>query len=186
MQATKIKLTDLSTERLLLRKMEPRDAEDMFDYASRPEVTRFLLWREHPDLLYTRRYISYVIGWYRAGDFFDYAVVHRDSGHMIGTCGFARLDMKNRTGEIGYVINPRYCGRGYATEAARAVIAMGFSELELLRIEARYMENNLASARVMQKCGMTFEGILHSAMRIKDKQENIGIYAITQEDFGQS
>ena len=186
MHATKIKLTDLSTERLLLRKMEPRDAEDMFDYASRPEVTRFLLWREHPDLLYTRRYISYVIDRYRAGDFFDYAVVHRNSGRMIGTCGFARLDMKNRTGEIGYVINPRYCGRGYATEAARAVIAMGFSELELLRIEARYMENNLASARVMQKCGMTFEGILHSAMRIKDKQENIGIYAITKEDLGQS
>ncbi len=174
-------LHELYTERLLLRKMLPRDAEDMFSYASRADVTRYLFWREHPDIVYTRRYINYVISRYLAGDFFDYAVIERKTGRMIGTCGFARIDRQNRVGEIGYVINPHFHNRGFATEAARAVIRFGFSELTLFRIEARYMEENHASARVMQKCGMHFEGILHGAMCIKGKQENIGIYAITRE-----
>ncbi len=180
MKTERIELCDLHTERLLLRKLLPRDAEDMFLYASRPDVTRYLLWREHPDLFYTRRYISYVIGKYRSGEFFDYAIVEHESGRMIGTCGFARIDRQNRAGEIGYVINPTYQNRGYATEAACAVIKFGFSVLDLRRIEARYMEENQRSARVMQKCGMHFEGILHAAMCIKGNQENIGIYAITR------
>ena len=171
----------LHSERLLFRKMCKRDAADMYDYAKRPEVTRYLLWREHPDLTYTKRYLAYVETCYRAGSFFDFAVVERESGRMIGTCGFTRFDFANNAAEIGYVLHPEYWNRGLASEAVRTILQYGFETLGLHRIEARYMKDNLASRRVMEKCGMHFEGIQRGLMLIKDRYEDIGICACVNE-----
>ena len=168
----------IQTERLLLRKIKMIDAQDMYDYASRPEVTRYLLWYEHPDLSYTKRYIAYVDTQYRAGKFYDFAIIERESKRMIGTCGFARLDSEKNTGEIGYVLHPSFWGRGYATEAVQAIIRFGFEKLGLCRIEGRYMANNLASRRVMEKCGMQLEGVYPDLMVIKGRPEAVGICAI--------
>ena len=102
----------LFTERLMLRKMERFDSEDMFEYASLPETTEYLLWSPHPDLNYTRKYLAFIGGQYKNCQFYDWAVCLRDGGKMIGTCGFTKLDAKNMCGEIGYVINPAYRGKG--------------------------------------------------------------------------
>lgn len=170
-------MPQITTERLLLRKIVIQDAEDMFSYAKLSEVTRYLTWYEHPDLLYTKRYITFLQRKYHAGEFYDFAVVHRADRKMIGTCGFARLDATNSTGEVGYVFNPVYWQQGLATEAVQAMIRFGFETLGLHRIEARFMIHNLASRRVMEKCGMTFEGIHRGLMQIKGKAEDIGICA---------
>ena len=170
-------MPQLTTERLLLRKLEIRDAEDMYAYASMPEVTRYLLWHPHPDLSYTKRYIAYLQTRYSVGEFYDFAVICRRSGKMIGTCGFVRFDTANDSAEVGYVFNPSYRDQGYATEALCAVLDFGFSKLGLHRIEARFMKDNLASRRVMEKCGMYFEGICRDMLIIKGKYEDIGICA---------
>lgn len=167
----------LSTERLCLRFLSVHDAEDMYEYARLPEVTRYLLWNEHPDLIYTRRYLSYLETRYRTGECFDFALVHEGDGKMIGTCGYTRIDFSNHSAEIGYVLHPAYWNLGLGTEAAAAVIQFGFAYLGLHRIEARYMKNNLASRRVMEKCGMEFEGIFRGLMLIKGSYEDIGICA---------
>ena len=85
---------------------------------------------------------------------------------MIGTCGFTRFDYSNNSAEIGYVINPEFRGRGIAGEAARRVIRFGFDELGLNRIEAKYMDGNVASRKVMEKIGMKYEGTMRGSLKI--------------------
>ena len=106
-------LPELITPRLTLRRMLVSDTEDMYEYASRDIVTRYLLWRTHPDDEHTKRYIDYVVSLYKSGQFFDFAIEYRENSKMIGTCGFTRFDFHSDVGEIGYVIHPAYHGQGY-------------------------------------------------------------------------
>lgn len=173
----------LETKRLLLRQMCVSDAADMFEYARDEEVTRYLLWRPHESVAYTRSYLEYLGGRYRVGGHHEWAVILKDENKMIGTCGFAALDPTNRVGELGYVLNPAYRGRELMLEAARAVLSFGFHTLQLHRIEARYMIGNDASRRVMDKLGMSFEGVRREAMLVKGVFRDIGICAILKKDF---
>lgn len=176
-------LPDLHTGRLLLRRMERKDFADMFDYAKREDTSRYLVWTPHPSPEYTRSYLSMIGRYYRKGQFFDWAIVERSSSRMIGTCGFSRLDLQNRVGEVGYVLNPTRHGRGYATEAVRRVLEYGFGELELNRVEGRYMVENTASRRVLERCGFTYEGVLRQSMLIKGQYRDIGICSIMKEEY---
>lgn len=173
----------LETDRLILRRMQLSDADDMHEYAKRDDVTRHLTWEPHPSILYTREYLAYVSVHYTAGDFFDWAVVERESERMIGTCGFTRFHCEADSAEIGYVLNPAFWGRGIATEAVGAVIRFGFERLELNRIEARFMDGNEASRRVMEKNGMRFEGISRQSMYIKGAYRDVGTCAILRRDY---
>lgn len=178
-----INIPRLETPRLILRQLTVDDAADMFDYASREEVTRYLLWDPHPSLAYTRRYLRDLQEKYRSGEYYDWGLELQETGKLIGTCGFARLDVDNRRGEIGYVIHPDYWFLGLAPEAASCVMAFGFLKLRLHRIEARYMVGNEASRRVMEKCGMSFEGIQRGALYVKNAFCDVGICATVREDY---
>jgi ribosomal-protein-alanine N-acetyltransferase len=168
------KIPTVTTERLILRKMLPTDADDMFEYAQNPIVTQFLLWEPHVTRKFTQSYLKFIQSQYAGAMFFDWAVTLADSGKMIGTCGFARLDLPNRVGEIGYVLNPDFRARGIAVEAARAVIDFGFKNLALHRIEARFMQGNDASRRVMEKLGMSFEGFAKDSIFVKGAYRTVG------------
>ena len=176
-------LPSLETERLLLRPMCMSDDEDMYRYAQRQDVTEYLRWSPHPSISYTRDYLSYIEERYALGEFYDWAVVEKESGRMIGTCGFASLDSENDRGELGYVLNPDYHGKGYGTEAARRVLQFGFDVLHLHRIEAKFMQENRASLHVMEKLGMTLEGYRRDGMLIKERYRTIGVCAILASDF---
>lgn len=176
-------MPDLETERLVLRPMQVSDADDMFRYASRRDVTEFLLWSPHPTKGYTEDYLRCIRARYRIGEFYDWAVVEKASGRMIGTCGFTRFDPPHNSAEIGYVLSPEYHGSGYATEAARRVIEYGFDELGLHRIEARFMKGNDASLHVMDKLGMTFEGYRRDGMLVKGKYRTIGTSSILKHEY---
>lgn len=176
-------IPQLETRRLVLRRITREDRDDMFEYASLPCVTEYLLWDAHPDRRYTARYLSYLQSRYRAGDFYDWAVTDRVSGKMIGSCGFADIDFQNDSAEAGYVINPNYSGHGVATEALVEVIRFGFENLGLNRIEARFMLGNNASLRVMQKAGMTFEGEIRDALKLHGKFITVGICSILRREF---
>jgi len=173
----------LYTDRLVLRKISMDDTDDMYEYSKDPEVTKYLLWSPHPDKAYTFEYISYLQNRYKTGDFFDWAIICPESEKMIGTCGFTRFDFQHNSAEIGYVINPEYRGKGIATEASARIIRYGFEELALNRIECKYMIENAASRRVMEKNGMIFEGIRRQGMLIKGNYKDIGICSVLREDF---
>jgi len=173
----------LYTKRTCLRRMMKTDSYDMYEYARRDEVTEYLLWDPHPNETYTFKYLSYLQTRYKAGDFYDWAVVTRDTYQMIGTCGFTRFNIESNSAEVGYVLNPDFWGMGIAPEVVSRVLAFGFDELELNRIEARYMVGNNRSRRVMEKVGMTFEGVNRESMHVKGEYVSVGVCAILRSEY---
>lgn len=173
----------ITTERLILRKMNVSDAVDMYEYAGLDKTVKYLSWEPHDDINYTHQYLRYLETRYRAGDFYDWGVILASENKLIGTCGFTRFDFKNDSAELGYVINSDYCGKGIATEACAAIIRYGFESLALNRIECRFIPENLASRRVMEKNGMTFEGIRRGGMLIKGEYRDIGICSILKDEY---
>ena len=176
-------IPQLETKRLILRKILPSDSSDVYDYSSRKEVPEFLLWYPHPNIEYSERYTEQLQEQYRAGDFYDWGVVLKSNEKMIGTCGFTSFDIQNNRGEIGYVLNPDYCGSGYATEAVNEVMSFGFNKLNLNRIEAKYMIGNDRSRKLMERCGMKFEGVLRGYILTKGEYKDIGICSITADEY---
>ena len=177
------RMPTLETERLILRKLEPSDAADMFDYAKREDVTRYLTWYPHKSESATEQYLAYISRLYGAGSFYDWAVVDKGSQRMIGTCGFTRFDFRHDSGEIGYVLNPDFWGRGLMPEAAVEVVRFGFENLLLNRIEAKHLTGNEASRRVMEKLGMTYEGVSRGAMLIKGKYRDVHTCGILRSEY---
>lgn len=173
----------IETQRLILRRMLKKDHSDMYEYASRRDVTEYLLWDVHPTEAYTQRYLAYIQSRYRAGDFYDWAVVWKNTDKMIGTCGFTRFNTEANSAEVGYVINPEFWGIGVAPEALRAVMRFGFRELNIHRLEARYMIGNQRSRRVMEKVGMTFEGVGRDCMFVKGRYVSVGTCAILRGEY---
>ena len=172
----------LHASRLELRPITLWDAEDMYDYAKQQLTTKYLLWHPHKDIFETREHISHMKDGYQKGNCYDFALALKENGKMIGTCGFVYVDQENKKAEVGYVLHPAHWNKGLGTEALRAVIDFGFNSLDLRRIEARYMVENIASATVMKKAGMSFEGILRKALFVKGKHRDIGIYSILKEE----
>lgn len=176
-------LPTLETKRLVLRRMLVSDCYDMFEYARLPEVTEHLTWSPHANLDYTKEYLAHLSHHYRLGDFYDWALILKEENKMIGTCGFTRFHFPHDSAEVGYVINPGYRGRGIAPEALAAVLAFGFETVGLHRIEAKFVAENEASRRVMEKVGMRFEGIAREGMKIKERYRDVGTCAILAADF---
>lgn len=181
------KIPTFETERLILRPMRMFDAFDMYEYARMPETSEFLTWTPHPDIEYTKNFLAFIIGKYKQGEFYDWAVTLKsDENKMIGTCGFSKIDFSNNAGEIGYVINPDYRGNGYAPEAVKAIMEFGFKKLDFHRIEAKYIIGNDASLSVMKKCGMTYEGTARESMLIKGRYRDIGTCSILESEYKKS
>lgn len=171
------------TERLIIRKIKEDDAPDMYDYSRRGETTKYLLWNPHPSLAYTRNLIGYLIRDYTNGRYKDLAIVYKENNKMIGTVGFTSFDESNNSVEIGYVISPDYWGMGIAPEAIRIILNFAFCELKVNRVEAKYINGNENSRRVMEKCDMLFEGIQRHKMYIKGQYRDIGTCSILSEDY---
>lgn len=176
-----INIPRLYTERLTLRRIMPSDLEDVYEYASDPEVPRFLLWTPHADRTVTKRYLSVIDKKYRRSEFYDWGIEY--NGKMIGTCGFTSLSVYDNRGEIGYVLNREFWGMGLAREAVSRVLDFGFRELGLNRIEAKFMIGNDRSLSVMQKCNMTLEGTMKQYVYAKGSYRDVGIAAICADEY---
>lgn len=178
---TFIDMDEFETEKLILRRITKKDAEDMYEYAKNPEVSKFLTWSPHESLFYTKGYIKFLQKKYRSGEYHDWGIEFKENSKFIGTCGFSTFDPDNLKAEIGYVLNPDYHGMGIATEAVKAVIEYSFDNLGLHRLEARTVEENTASEKVLEKCGFTLEGTFKDELFLKGEFKSIRHYAILNE-----
>ncbi len=170
----------LQTPRLILRKITIEDAEDIFAYASDPQVTNYTLWDAHQSIKDTYEYLNNVaFAIYRSGKGMKWGIVEKESGKLIGTCSLHTTPIHRRA-ELGYVIARDYWGQGLMTEAATAAIAFGFHVMQLLRIQAFCAVENVGSVRVLEKSGMQFEGILHNYVFTKERPWDVKMYAITR------
>ena len=172
----------LKTERLILRQMRMRDAEDLFAYAQDPEVSRHVLWDAHRSIRDSRQFLRAAIRQYRRGLPGSFAITLRDSGRMIGTIGFMWINMDYKSAEVGYSLSRSYWNRGIMTEALREVVRFGFEKLGLNRIEAQHETSNPASGKVMAHVGMQYEGTLRQRIKNKGCYVDVALYAILRGD----
>ena len=174
----------LETESLVLRPMEMHDAKNIYSYASDPEVSRYVLWEPHRRLSDTRSYIRYVRRLYRRGLPSAWAVVLKKDRSVIGSIGFVGYSTAHGSAEVGYSFARRHWNQGYATQALRAVIQSAFSRIgALYRLEAQHDVRNPASGKVMEKSGMTREGVLRGRIYNKGEHVDVVVYSVLRSDL---
>lgn len=176
-------LPTLETERLLLRKMTLDDAPDMFEYASDREVTRYTSWHAHMSLNDTLDFIKATLQKYESGKVSSWGIIYKENNKFIGACGFLSWVPQIYRAEIGYVLSNKYWNMGIMTEAMKAVISFGFEKMELNRIEAVCKPENAASERLLQKLGMSFEGIPREYVLLKGSYHDIKMYSLLKKEF---
>lgn len=151
----------LTTDRLILRKIRTSDACDIFrNYAQNPSVTKFLSWRCHESIADTHAFVSRTLDELRAGDTLPWVIRTRGAPDVIGMLG---VHIDGHKAMIGYVLAEESWGLGFMSEALRAVMShLKESRPDLVRLWAFCDVANPASSRVMEKAGMTREGVLKS------------------------
>jgi [ribosomal protein S5]-alanine N-acetyltransferase len=168
----------LSTRSLILRALRPTDLDDLYEYASDPEIDQYVPWEHYKNIDEARENLNEFLEEYEKDGLGAWGIEHRADKKLIGIINTSIPHRINRRVETGYTISRAYWGKGYATEAVQAVIQFGFEKMELLRIEAVVLPEHLASARVLEKSGMQFEGVLHSYQVWKNKPCDLRMYAI--------
>jgi RimJ/RimL family protein N-acetyltransferase len=174
----------IEIERLFLRDLVMSDKHAVHEYASNPEVVRFMDWgpnTEDETVEFIAKSISTQNEKPRRN--FDFAIVLKDTGKLIGGCGIHVSNPENREGWLGYCLNRNYWGKGYATETGRGLIKFGFEKLNLHRLFAACDPENLASAHVLEKSGMKREGHLREHRWSKGKWRDSYLYAILEQDW---
>ncbi|MBR4767894.1 MAG: GNAT family N-acetyltransferase, partial [Lachnospiraceae bacterium] len=149
-------MRDLTTKRLLLRHFRMEDAEPMFqNWASDPEVTRYLSWLPHPDVSETKERLAKWIGMYDQTNVYQYAIENRESGELMGSINVVGFHHGNPV--IGYASGKRFWNHGYMTEALGALTSELIKDgYETIVIEAA--DPNIGSNRVIEKNGFELVG----------------------------
>ncbi|MBG0816551.1 GNAT family N-acetyltransferase [Planomonospora sp. ID82291] len=178
----------IRTERLLLRPFTPDDLDALHALQSLPEVARYLYWGPR-DREEVRQALETKIGQSALldeGQALSLAVEVAATGELAGDALLFWHSRTHRAGEIGYVFHPDHHGRGYATEAARALLELAFDGLDLHRVAARLDARNTASARVLERLGLRREAHLVENEWVKDEWTDELVYAILQRDWRQA
>jgi ribosomal-protein-alanine N-acetyltransferase len=154
----------IETERIILRKFTKEDAEVMFkNWQSDSKVTEFLRWPTAINVSEAEQVIDEWIKGYETPDFYQWAIVLKEVGEPIGTISVVDKNEKLDIVHIGYCIGSKWWHQGITTEAFKAIIPFFFEEVGVNRIESQHDPNNPNSGKVMQKCGLRYEGTLRQA-----------------------
>ncbi len=175
----------LSTHRLFLRPFELSDAADVQRLAGDRAIADMTLEIPHPyDIEMAQRWISTLPGKFERGEEIVFAVTIRESARPTGAVGL-ELTPRFERAELGYWISKDDWGKGYATEAAEAVISYGFTTLALHRIHATPFKRNPASMRVLQKLRMKYEGRAREHVKKWGVFEDLELYGILRDEWQQ-
>jgi ribosomal-protein-alanine N-acetyltransferase len=174
----------LETSRLILRRAIREDADPMFrNWASDPEVTKFLTWPPHANIGVTQTVLESWLAEYEKADYYQWMIVLKEIGEPIGSISVVRQNESIGEMEIGYCIGKKWWHQGVVSEALAAVIEHLFTQVRVNRIVARHDPRNIHSGHVMQKCGMRYEGTAHCADRNNQGICDAAQYAILRDDW---
>ncbi|MFC5700152.1 GNAT family N-acetyltransferase [Cohnella faecalis] len=173
-----VKYSRMESERILLRPVLLDDAEDMYEYTSDEETTRFI-YDQHTDLNRTKNLIA---NYFMKEPIGKYAILLKESNKMIGTIEF-RIHEHNKSGELGYTLNRHFWGRGYMTEAGNLILQLAFNTLDLERVFAEHDVRNSASGKVLSRLGMTYEGTRRRNHIVKGVLADSAHYSILKEEY---
>jgi ribosomal-protein-alanine N-acetyltransferase len=171
----------LTTQRLRLRQLTHDDADAMMAIYGSPDVLRYLSIAPVDTREKAIGLIDWLNGNYQRHEAVDWAITLNND--LIGTCGAYGWDRENRRVDIGYHVLPSHWGRGYATEATRAILRWSFDHLDVHRIQADCTEGNIASERVLLKCGFTVEGVWRESCWEHGRFVNIKQFGLLRREF---
>jgi len=188
-----LEIGPLRTERLILRMMTADDVGDVHAYQGDPEVCRYQLFEAR-----SREEVVVKVGEHAAstvlradGDYWQIAVELPEVGkrrsdaapHVIGDIYFTIKSVENLGGEIGWTFATAYQGKGYATEAASAVLDLAFDRLGLHRVIAELDPRNSASIRMCRRLGLREEALFAQDLMFRGAWADTGVYAILEEEW---
>jgi ribosomal-protein-alanine N-acetyltransferase len=174
----------LTTERLVLREFVVEDWPAVLAYQQKPQYLRYYEWngRTSEDVQeFVRRQVGQQQVVPRIK--FQLVITLKSTGQLIGNCGIRLESAGAHEADIGYELDPDHWGQGYATEAARAMVRFGFTQLHLQRIWAQHVADNHGSGRVLQKLGMQLEGRLRETQFYKGQWWDTVLYAILEHEW---
>jgi RimJ/RimL family protein N-acetyltransferase len=169
----------LETDRLILRPLGSGDYEAFYSYGSVPENMTYMIFGPYTAQS-AKGFLEMVENWWKDDPpkIYEFAVMLKENGRMIGNCGLYLDDEKRATGTLGWCIHRDYWNRGYATEFAKALLKFGFEELNMHRIHAECNADNTGSAKVMEHAGMRREGHF-----INNRFERVGDQKMWYSEF---
>ena len=174
----------IETSRLILRRAVREDAEPMFrNWATDPEVTKYLTWPMHENVEITQTLLERWAASYERDDYYHWMIVLKELGEPIGSISVVRQNDRVEEAEIGYCIGSCWWHRGIVTEALAAVIEYLFTEVGMNRVAARHDPNNPHSGGVMRKCGMKYEGTHRACDRNNQGICDAAQYAILRSEW---
>ena len=177
----------IETSRLYLRRFTLDDAQAMYDnWASDPEVTKFLTWPTHGSVEISHMVLSDWVSQYDHENYYQWAIVPKSLDQPIGSIAVVRLDDRVGKAEIGYCIGRSWWHQGTMSEALGVVIDFLLNQVGVNRVEACYDPNNPHSGAVMAKCGMTYEGTQRRAGINNQGVCDLSWYAIISDDRGEA
>jgi [ribosomal protein S5]-alanine N-acetyltransferase len=173
----------LSSERFNLRAVQPSDAEAFFQIKSDPAVTSPYGREPHRLLAETQAWIQRLIEAYSCREGIAWAITPKTEDAPIGSCCYWHLDLESHCGELGYELNRAAWGHGIMSEVLPVVIAYGFEEFGLHRIEANPFAKNVKSNKVLAKLGFVLEGTLRQRCLFQGSYEDQLYYGLLRPDW---
>lgn len=174
----------LETERLILRRFKITDAAAIFkNWADDSDVTKYLMWMPHGNIKVTQNVLTDWVNEYKNLNYYHWAIVLKDADEPIGSIAAVHSDESTKMVHIGYCIGKAWWNQGYTSEAFTVLIHYFFEEVGINRIESRHDPRNPNSGKVMQKCGLKYEGTLRQSDTNNQGICDACYYAILAEDY---
>jgi [ribosomal protein S5]-alanine N-acetyltransferase len=174
----------IETDRLILRDFTTDDWKAVFEYQNDPQYLKYNPWisrSEDEVRAFVQSFIDQQLDYPRIK--FQFAIVLKEEKKIIGNCGIRRKEPESVEADIGYELNPQYWNKGYATEAANSLLEFGFDELNVHRIWAHCVADNIESVRVFEKIGMKREGLIRENEWFKGKWWNTLLFGILDNEW---
>ncbi|MEH7086952.1 GNAT family protein [Neobacillus drentensis] len=171
---------ELKTDRIYLREFQVGDWQEVHKYASQERVCRYQPWGPN-SLKESQSFVKQVLvdSAIEPRTRYALAIINKE---LIGAGELNIRDIHNKKGEIGYIINPDYWGKGIATDVATLLIGFGFHQLKLHRIYATCDPRNIGSIRVLEKAGMTKEGRIRGDLLMKDGWRDSLLFSVLENE----
>ncbi|SFR86669.1 Protein N-acetyltransferase, RimJ/RimL family [Microbacterium sp. cf046] len=174
----------LTGSRVGLELLRPDDFDALYAIQSDPEVCRYLLYEPRsPERVHEVLERDAAATRLATGEDFVQPAIRDATGRLIGTMYFKLASVEDRTAEIGWLLDPRFQGQGYAREAAAVLLDLAFGELGLHRVYAELDPRNTASVALCLRLGMREEAFLRENMWFKGDWADTGIYAILEHEW---
>lgn len=176
---------EFETERFFLRKIELDDALEMYNsWCNDSEVTRYLPWDNHESISNTKELLNIWINDYNNLDTYRWMVVDKKNNTLVGTIDVVNIDNTNKVMELGHCYKKSYWGKGVATEVLSGVMKYLFNNTDVDILTCKILETNIASNKVVLKCGFKYDGVLRDRVIDKVTKRRVGqvYYSITREE----